>query len=84
MDREVTEVISMEAEPTSVVPANYANSLSCISNDNEVNTVKLNRGITKVRDPLPSHMPMQSLKKNDEVESAFSQGQHDMFSFNAM
>ena len=84
MDREVTEVISMEAEPTSVVPANYANSLSCISNDNEVNTVKLNRGITEVRDPLPSHMPMQSLKKNDEAESAFSQGQHDMFSFNAM
>ena len=81
MDREVTEVISMEAEPTGVVLANYANPLSVISNGNEMNTVKLNRGITEVRDPLPSHMPMQSFK--NEVDTAFTQGQHDMFSFNA-
>ena len=81
MDREVTEVISMEAEPTCVVLANYANPLSVISNGNEMNTVKLNRGITEVRDPLPSHMPMQSFK--NEVDTTFTQGQHDMFSFNA-
>lgn len=64
MDGDVTEVISMEAETTGVVFSNHANSLSAFSNGNDVSPVNLNRGIEEVRDPQPSHMPMQNFLKN--------------------
>ena len=63
MDGDVTKVISMEAEPTGVVFSNHANSLSAFSNGNDVSPVNLNKGTEEVRDPQPSHMPMQNFKK---------------------
>ena len=64
MDGDVTEVISMKAETTGVVFSNHANALSALSNGNDVSLVNLNRGIEEVRDPQPSHMPMQNFLKN--------------------
>nr|POF04426.1 putative cyclin-d7-1 [Quercus suber] len=83
-DREVTEVISMEAESTGVNFPSLANPLSYSSNGNNGNTVNLNSGLEEMRDPFPSHMPMQNFKKNNTVGTDFPQGQHGMFSFNAM
>ena len=83
-DRDVIEVISMEAEPTGGVFSNHAKSLSDFHIRHNVSSENLNKGIEEVRDPQPSHMPMQNSNKLNEVGTTFSQGQHDMFSFTAM
>ena len=49
----------------------------------DANTVNLDSGIQEVRDPLPTLMPMYNFRKN-EVGTIITQGQHGMFSFNAV
>lgn len=78
----MTEVISMDAEPTGVVFSSPVNSLNAYTNGVRVNTVNPNSGLKELGDQLSTLRPMQKNVLND-VGAATGQGQHGPFSFNA-
>ena len=81
-DTSMTDVTTMEFEPTGVLLSNASNMCNAFINDSHVNTVELNNGLADLGGQFHATMPMQNVVGSDN--SALNNvGLNGPFSFSA-